>query len=294
MLWFILALLGAFFDASYYAALKKYLQKIDENALAAGALLISFVILMTMALFRGLPTINTTFIMAIIANAILDIISIKLYLKALKYTDLSLALPMISFTPIFLILTSFIILGEIPSYGGVLGILLIVIGSYLLNFKKEKYSLSQPFQEIWHNKGLFYMLIVAFIYSLTSVFDKVVMINSDPYFGSALLRLLPGLFFLGLAIKQRKRQSVKQNKPSESWIKKVWPFLISGVITALAAITINIALTMQIVPYVISIKRVSILLGVIYGGLLFKENHIWQRLLGGIVMIMGVVIILLG
>jgi len=138
------------------------------------------------------------------------------------------------------------------------------------------------------------MLIVAFIYSLTSVFDKVVMINSDPYFGSALLRLLPGLFFLGLAIKQRKRQSVKQNKPSESWIKKVWPFLISGVITALAAITINIALTMQIVPYVISIKRVSILLGVIYGGLLFKENHIWQRLLGGIVMIMGVVIILLG
>ncbi|MFA6461171.1 MAG: EamA family transporter [Candidatus Woesearchaeota archaeon] len=287
MIWFVLALLAAFFDASYYAAIKKYLQKIDENALAAGALLISFVILFTISLIRGIPTFNLTFILAILANAILDIISIKLYLKALKYTDLSLAMPMISFTPIFLILTSFIILRELPSYLGLLGILLIVIGSYLLNFKKGKYSLLQPLKEIWHNKGLFYMLIVAFIYSLTSVFDKVVMVNSDPYFGSALLRLIPGIFFLVLALRN------KTSLPKERPVKKYTAFIVAGIITALATITINIALTMQIVPYVISLKRTSILLSVIYGGVLFKEKSMWQRLTGALIMVAGVIIILL-
>lgn len=292
MIWFVLALLAAFLDASYYAAIKKYLQKIDENALAAGALLISFIILFTISLIRGIPTFNLTFILAILTNAVLDIISIKLYLKALKYTDLSLAMPMISFTPIFLILTSFMILGELPSYLGGVGILFIVVGSYLLNFKKDKHSILQPLKEIWHNKGLFYMLIVAFIYSLTSVFDKVVVVNSDSYFGSALLKLIPGIFFLVLAIRPKNHKHQSQ-LPQEKPLKKYTAFLVAGILTALAAITINIALTMQIVPYVISLKRTSILLSVIYGGVLFKEKSIWQRLTGALIMVAGVIIILL-
>jgi len=66
-----------------------------------------------------------------------------------------------------------------------------------------------------------------------------------------------------------------------------------GLILALEAVTINIAYTMKIVPYVISIKKISILFSVLYGGLIFRENNIFMRIAGASVMTMGVILIIL-
>ncbi len=52
-----------------------------------------------------------------------------------------------------------------------------------------------------------------------------------------------------------------------------------------------IAVKIALVPYVISLKRVAGLFSVIYGGFMFKEEHIKERLIGTIIMILGVVLI---
>ena len=69
-------------------------------------------------------------------------------------------------------------------------------------------------------------------------------------------------------------------------------FLV-GLILALEAITINIAYTMQIMLYVISIKRISILFSVFYGGLIFREKNIFMRIAGASMMTIGVILIIL-
>ncbi len=53
------------------------------------------------------------------------------------------------------------------------------------------------------------------------------------------------------------------------------------------------AISIGLVPYVIAIKRTSIVLSVIWGGLFFGERGIRQRLLGAVVMLAGVVCITL-
>ena len=51
------------------------------------------------------------------------------------------------------------------------------------------------------------------------------------------------------------------------------------------------AITITKAAYMISVKRFSVLFGIIYGGLLFKESNIVIRLCGGIFMLSGAILI---
>ena len=53
------------------------------------------------------------------------------------------------------------------------------------------------------------------------------------------------------------------------------------------------ALQFTLVAYVISIKRTSAILCVIFGALIFKEKGIKERLTGSVIMVLGVLLITL-
>ncbi len=286
MTWFIFAILGAFFNATYYALIKKNLQNINQYVLSTGVFLIASIFLLILSSLRGFPEIGHFFYLSVFITGILNVIAAILYFKALKTTDLSLSIPLLSFTPVFLILTSYLLLKELPGLFGIFGIFLIVIGSYVLNTTKNNRKMLAPIKSVINNRGALYMLIVAFIFSITSNFDKLVVKNSDPIFSSAIVFLFLGVSFLIISLFKAKKELINSKK----YLSK---FLIVGIILSMVAISINIAFTMQIVPYVISLKRLSILFSVFYGGLLFKEKNILRRIIGAIVMILGVILIIL-
>jgi uncharacterized membrane protein len=51
------------------------------------------------------------------------------------------------------------------------------------------------------------------------------------------------------------------------------------------------AISLVEVSYMISVKRLSLIIGVIYGAVFFKETNIKERLLGSAIMVTGVVLI---
>jgi uncharacterized membrane protein len=57
-------------------------------------------------------------------------------------------------------------------------------------------------------------------------------------------------------------------------------------------VTVNTAYLLQIVPYVIAIKRMSIILIVLYGTIIFREKEIVRRIAGAALMVFGAVLIL--
>ncbi len=286
MVWFIFAILGAFFDATSYALIKKNLQKINQYVLSAGVFLASSIILFIISIFKGFPEIGPAFYSSVFVTSVLNIFIAIFYFKALKITDLSLAISMKSFTPIFLILTSFLLLREFPTMFGIVGIFLIVIGSYVLNTTKNSKKLFEPIKSIINNRGAMYMLVVAFLASISSNYDKLVVQNSDPIFSSAIVFLFLGISFLIISLVKAKGELINSRKHLSK-------FLLAGIVFSLVAITINIAFTMQIVPYVISLKRISILFSVVYGGFLFKEKNILRRSIGAIIMLGGTILIIL-
>ena len=57
-------------------------------------------------------------------------------------------------TPLFLLITSPIILGEFPGFLGVVGIVFIVAGSYVLHLKSHRNNFWDPFRCLIREKGL--------------------------------------------------------------------------------------------------------------------------------------------
>jgi uncharacterized membrane protein len=53
----------------------------------------------------------------------------------------------------------------------------------------------------------------------------------------------------------------------------------------------NLAMSFTKVAYMISVKRMSILFSVLYGGILFSEEQLLKRLLGAAIMVSGAVLI---
>jgi uncharacterized membrane protein len=191
---------------------------------------------------------------------------------------------MLTFTPLFLILTSPLILGEFPGMTGTLGILLIVFGAYMLNVKEVKKGLLSPFKALGKEKGPILMLAVAFIWSITCNIDKIGVINSNPIFWLIFFNL-----FLSLVLTPtmliKSRRSLKQIPFN---LKALIPI---GAFSGLTGIFQMNAINVGLVPYIISIKRTSAIFSILYGYFIFKEVHIKERLLGACIMIVGVVLI---
>jgi uncharacterized membrane protein len=68
--------------------------------------------------------------------------------------------------------------------------------------------------------------------------------------------------------------------------------VIIGAFVATEAASVNLAYTLQIVPYVIAIKRFNIIFIVIYGTRMFSEHEISKRLAGAVLMVTGAIIIM--
>jgi drug/metabolite transporter (DMT)-like permease len=270
-------------------------------------MLISGVLLLLISAVQGFPVIGPEYYRAVIISGVLNIIGLSLIFRALESSDLSLSMPMLSFTPVFLIGTSYLLLHEVPSAAGALGICVIVSGSYVLNISAEHEHLLDPVKSMVQNRGSWYMLIVAFLFAASINYDKIAMLNSDPVFGMAFtLLIISGAFGVIVALSDRSMgrglpltadrdpsSSGYHQKPAVSLRHYLVPAIIAGFFVTAECISINIAYTLQIAPYVIAIKRLGIIFMVLYGTLLCDENEVRTRLLGSVLMVGGAVIILL-
>ena len=285
VIWALFALVGAVADAGYYALVKHSLGRTDPYALAAGTFLATSVLLFMVSLLHGIPQTGPGLLLAVFVTGTLNIVASLLTYRALQLTDLSLAVPMKAFTLVFLIGTSFLLLGELPTPVGMLGILLIVAGSYVMHAGGAR-RLRDPLLRLAADRGIQMMLVVAFLFSITLPYDKEVVMNSDPFFGSALVMGYIGTGMLCIAL-------AKGSVPGRVERTDLPMFLLIGGVLAAEAVAVNIAYTMQIVPYVIAIKRLAVLFAVLFGCYLFREKHLRVRFAGAMILLAGALLIIL-
>lgn len=304
MFWALLSGIGAACDSAYYIVNRQYLKKVNPDLLAASGFLTGAVFLLALAAARGLPSLGPGFFVAVAATSAINIAGTTLAFRALKSTDISLAVPMLCFTPLFLILTAAVMLGEVPSGAGIAGIVIIVAGSYILNTAAEHEQLLDPFRAMIREQGVLSMLLVAFLYAISIGFDKMVVLSSDTVFGSGIVYAVLGSAFLAIFLIRRQMQD-RPSKESMGAGAVAGPVhgsrtrdlftagILIGGLLAIEAIVINEAYLVQIVPYVSAIKRMSIILTVLYGTIVIREEETLRRLAGAGMMVAGAGIILL-
>ena len=284
MSWVIYALVTAFSIATADAISKKALVRSNEYVIAWVRQGYSLPFLVVAFFFIDIPPLDNTFWLTLLIVIPLDVTAIILYIKAISISPLSLTIPFIALSPVFVIITAFVILGELPDISGLIGILLIVTGAYLLNVRATRHGVLGPIKAIRREKGSVLMIIVALIFSFTSTLGKVAVLHSSPLFFAAFYPFI--LTFIFTVITGFKGQL-------SGIIARPWIFLGIGFFMAMMMLSHYLAISLTDVAYMISVKRCSLLFSVIYGWLLFREISISERIIGAVLMIAGVVAITL-
>lgn len=286
MLWFVFALITAFSEATKDLFSKKVLKEVDAYVSAWSLSTFSFLFLLPLLFIVDIPVLGGFFWHVILLQTVMLTISIILYMKAIKTSPLSVTLPMLAFTPSFMLITSPLILGESPGFFGIMGIILIVLGAYALNVQRVGEGFLTPFKALFEERGPILMMVVAFIWSIAANVDKIGVLNSSPLF---YVVIVEGAISVGLFITMHFK-SENYQKQIKNNLKGLLPI---GFFFAIGIASQMIALKLTLATFVISVKRTSILIGSIYGFIFFKETHIKERLLGALIMILGILLITL-
>lgn len=281
MLWFTLSLLTAFFSATEAAFAKRWFGERDVLTMSAYVLAYSSP-LMLLPLLLSPPAPGPGFWQTFFLILPFNLAGTLLYMGAINLSPLSLTMPYLSVTPLGTLLAGMFFLGEFPDGWGLLGVLSVVGGSFVLNLEKNAgFSLTAPFKAIVRERGSLYMLLAALIFGLTSALGKRMILQSSPAFACSVFPLTHNLILLALIFGSRKvKPRVLLERPGKGVLVGVFVFLhLSFHYWAVSLVA---------AAYMISIKRLNGLFAVLYGRILFNEDNFRNRLLGAALMSVGV------
>ncbi|RMX66680.1 hypothetical protein DD238_004474 [Peronospora effusa] len=278
--------------------MRKYLTKfMDPFMIVAmrGLIQVPLFVLWAMLDSGGrLPQLNHLFWMSVCISGGINIATSYLYNRAIQISTLSATVPFLSFTPAFLVIVAFLVLGEVPTVSGMLGVSIATLGGFWLQSAKDVYPSKDLLVDVSNaGKGSLYMIIVAFLWSISNSFDKIGVQNATPLvYGAAIQVIVAG----GSYILQKKRVGGEEvYVPIGQEVKIPWKFVILTGVTSVVAYYINLVAMQHLeVSYVIAIKRSGCIWSVLMGRFLFREQNLRTKIPGILLMVLGVVCIVVG
>lgn len=236
-------------------------------------------------LWTPVPDLGRTFYLTVAAALPLEVAASLLYMAALRRAPLSQAAPLMAFTPLFLILTGWLVLGEAPNLWGILGIVAIAAGSYLVNDAERQEGWWAPLTALWRQPGLRSMLLAAALYAFTSALGKKAVLASSPtFFGLFYPTVFVGIMLSGYPLSSR---------PGKQLVEQPFWGLLVGACMAASILCHYYGIQQAPAAYLIAVKRTSLLFSVLYGGLWLGEGYLARRSLGAASMVLGVMLLTL-
>ncbi len=202
-------------------------------------------------------------------------------IAALEKGDLSLLGPVNSYKSVVALLFGILFLGEIPTSAGIIGIILIIFGSYFVfGTQKEGFSFN-----LLKRRDIQYRILALIFTAIEAVFIKSVIINSSVLAAFVFWCWFGALFsFIPVIIS---RQSIV---PSKSYLKELFLLVFT---TGIMQWSTNYVFKCMKVSYALALFQLSIILSVIFGWKFFNEKDIKKKFLGAFIMMFGAVILIL-
>jgi uncharacterized membrane protein len=287
--WYFLALIAAFFSATAAIVEKKVLFKEKALGFSATLALLNLVIAIPFFFFIDFSVLTTSGLLVLFIKSILGALAFLCVMLGIKNLELSNALPLLVLTPGLVAIGALIFLKESLSQLEILGMVLLLIGTYVLQLKQNQKFLD-PWKIFIKSKGHMYILGALFLFTITSILDKAVLKNFkvpvNAFMGFQHL-FLAIIFLLFLIFSGKTKQIRPVFKNSLKYM----------IILALITITYRYAQILSVkqapVALVLSIKRVSVFFAVIIGGRLFKEHNLLKRIIATTIMVAGAVLVIL-
>ena len=193
-------------------------------------------------------------------------------IKALSLGELSVLAPINSYKPIVALAFGFFFLGELPSIASIIGILLIISGTYILHGVCKG-----------NGTAVLYRVLALIFSGTEAVFiKKVILLTNIPV--SFALWAFSGLIFSAFFLIPFK------NSFKISSVKNLIFLIVS--VAAMQYLT-NYVFSKMNVSYALALFQLSTVLSVFLGINIFRESNFRRKIIASLIMIFGAVMIIL-
>lgn len=275
----IIAILFRIFSNSFSNVFQKKLTKSGEAATCINCInyILMSLISIPLLLLVNFSLITPEFWLYAIVGGITGAIGNCFMVLALKQGELSVLGPINSYKAIVGMIFGIFLLHEYPNIYGVLGIGLIIIGSYFI-LESPKALLRKDIQ---------YRIYALIFTAIEAVFIKKVIILSSIASSFIISSFLGAIFsYLIMRILENEKLHIPTKKNSIMYISTTLCFAIMTFTTAYVFKYMNVG-------YALSLFQLSIILNVILGYKLFNEKKLIKKLLGSLIILIGSAAILI-
>lgn len=205
MFWLFPALLAALLAALDAALLRRFAGDLPPARMVAYPVFWSMPPFLALLAARGLPDLPPSFWAATLAAVPVNMAGHLLTAWAVRLSPVSRTVPYLCFSPAFVVLNEYLLLGVTPRPAGVAGVLLVVAGSWVLNAGGigggiggggSDATLSarvlRPFRTLAAERGALIMLGVALLWSLGSVLNRQMVLHAPPAVAGAVFFAIYG------------------------------------------------------------------------------------------------------
>lgn len=281
MLWILFAFGSAFFAGITAVLAKIGIEHINSTLATAVrtvvVLAFSWLMVFVVGSQNTIGQITGNTLLFLILSGLSTGASWLCYFKALQLGDVNKVAPIDKSSTVLTILLAFLFLGEPISLPQILGVLGIGIGTLLMISKKEV-DQEKPQSKSW----LLFALLSAIFASLTSIFGKVGVENVESNLGTAIRTIVVlAMAWAMVFVTGEQKDLGKIDRKSAFFL------LLSGITTGLSWLCYYRALQDGLASVVVPIDKLSILVTIVFSGLVLKEKL--SRKAG-----MGLVLILAG
>lgn len=218
----------------------------------------------------------------------LNVVANLAFIHAFRVAPISLAIPLLSLTPVVTALLAVPMLGELPTVVQGVGIALVVAGAVLLNLRGGRQaSLAELVRGAARNRGVQLMLVVVLGWSLTPPLDKLALDHATPAAHGFVLCAGVAAALLALLAVRGRVGEVRQ-------VARAPAVYGLAVVISVAALALQLfAYRLVYVAFVETLKRgLGNALALVYGRFVFAEPVGWAQVAAVALMAVGVALIL--
>ena len=220
-----------------------------------------------------------SFLLLVILRSLSDVGAELCKMTAFRYGDLSVVTCFFSLSPIFLVILSPLITGDPVSSRELLALGIVTVGSIVVAYRPRRSTDGVQWQAILLS------LASAFFFAVNTCFDRLAVQSSSAVFAGAAMTMFSGGVLMPVALVSRSR--------IEALYRHRRAFSLRGGIEVVFMVLKLVALQFLTAPIVVSLQRLAIVFSIINGRLVLREQHAGQRLVGGTIILIGVMIAVL-
>lgn len=286
-LWVLFSLASAFFHASRLAVTKRLSFSFSTEVLTLYVNLASLVVTLPLVIWHhNFPIHDPAYVTAVLWGGVMSGLGGWFLNAALHRTEVSLVGPVMTLTPGFVIVIEWLLTGALPGPLGLVGILLLVAGGYILSLGGEGGRWYRPLKRLLFNAGSLYATLAAGCFAGASVFGRIGIQLSDPLSFSVIVAVVNPLGLWIVFTLMDRRFHTRLWTPDLR--REIRPLLLLGLLFALMRIADQIALSLTLASYAMAVKRTAGVFSVLLGRWFFAEGYVATKLLASVVMLLGV------